>query len=200
MQVIDSIDELEALYETVVPGALKKVADHLTPLYRRWVEAARFLVLTTVGPEGTDASPRGDDGPVARVVDDRTLWLPDWRGNNRLDSLRNVVRDGRISLMFMVPGSNNVIRINGRAQLTADPAITASFEKAGKTPRTVIVVTLGEVYFQCAKALMRSNLWQGIEPADAVPSAGEFLSEVLPEVDAQAYDSSYGEYAKPRMW
>jgi uncharacterized protein len=114
------------------PTSLAKVARRLTPLYRRWIEAARFCVLSTVGPEGTDGSPRGDDGPVVRVVDDRTLWLPDWRGNNRIDSLRNIVRDGRVSLMFMVPGSNNVVRVNGRAVLTDDPDVTGL--RTGRAP------------------------------------------------------------------
>jgi PPOX class probable FMN-dependent enzyme len=200
MQTIDSVADLEALYEQVVPGAVEKVWPHLSPLYRKWIEASRFLVLSTVGPEGTDASPRGDSGGVARIVDGSTLWLPDWRGNNRLDSLRNIVEDGRVSLMFLVPGSNNVVRVNGAAQLTADKSVTTQFEKDGKTPRTVIVITVAEVYFQCAKALMRSRLWTSGDESTGVPSAGDFIGEVRDGFDARAYDDGYADYAKDRMW
>lgn len=135
MQIIESTEALEALYDAPVPAALTKVVHRMTPLYRQWIAASRFVVLSTVGPDGTDATPRGDDGPVVRVVDARTLWLPDWRGNNRLDSLRNILRDGRVSLMFMVPGSQNVVRVNGRAVVTADPDITGTFEQRSKHPR-----------------------------------------------------------------
>lgn len=200
MQAITSIPELEALYDAVVPGALTKVSPRLTPLYREWIGASRFVVLSTVGPEGTDASPRGDIDPVVRIGDDRTILLPNWRGNNRFDSLRNIVADGRVSLMFIVPGCNNVVRVNGAAVLTADEGLTASFEHKGKRPRTVIVVTLGEVYFQCAKALMRSALWSGEDRSGQVPSAGQFIKEMTEGFDAAAYDQGYGEYARERMW
>ena len=129
MTPVRSIEELEALYDAAVPTSLSKVARKMTPLYRQWVEAAKFMVLSTVGPEGTDASPRGDDGPVVEIVDERTLLMPDWRGNNRLDSLRNIVRDERVSCMFMVPGVNNVVRINGTALVTADEDMRARFAK-----------------------------------------------------------------------
>ena len=115
------------------------------------------MILSTVGPGGTDASPGGDRYEVARIVDAKTLWLPDWKGNNRLDSLKNIVEDGRLSLMFMVSGSDAVVRINGEAILTADDDITSAFERDGKLPCTVTVITVSEVYFQCAKALMRSG-------------------------------------------
>jgi uncharacterized protein len=117
-----------------VPTSLTKVAPGLTPLYRQWIEAARFCVLSTVGEDGTDGSPRGDDGPVVRVVDARTLWLPDWRGNNRIDSLRNIVRDGRVSLMFMVPGSANVVRVNGAPCSPRIPRSRAASSRPGTTP------------------------------------------------------------------
>lgn len=199
MQPITTIAELESLYDTVVPGAVTKVMPRLTPKYREWIDAARFVILSTVGPEGTDASPRGDAGPVVRIADDTTILLPDWRGNNRLDSLRNIVADGRTSLMFMVPGSTNVVRCNGTAVLTADADLARSFEHQGKVPRTVIVFTLREVYFQCAKALMRSGLWSG-ENRPPVPSAGQFIKELQATFDAEAYDEGYPEYARERMW
>lgn len=198
MQKITDILELETIYGDASPLSLGKVVNAMTPLYREWIGAARFVVLSTVGPEGTDASPRGDDGPVVRIADDRTLLLPDWLGNNRIDSLRNIVRDGRVSLMFMVPGCNNVVRVNGSAVVTADPDLTASFEKAGRQPRAVVVVTVAEAYFQCAKALMRSALWSGDAPS--VPSAGDFLRERQADFDAEAYDAGYPDYARPRLW
>jgi PPOX class probable FMN-dependent enzyme len=200
MTIVDSIDALERLYEVVVPGAVDKVRTEITPRYREWIDRSRFVVLSTVGPAGTDASPRGDSGPVVRIVDPGTLWLPDWRGNNRLDSLRNIVEDGRVSLMFMVPGSNNVVRINGRAVLSTDLALTGAFDQRGKHPRSVIVVTVAEAYFQCAKALMRSRLWQAGDDSAGIPTAGEFIKEYQADFDARAYDEGYADYAKDRMW
>lgn len=129
MQFIDDITALEALYGTPGAASIRKVARQLTPLYRKWIMASRLCVLSTVGPEGVDGSPRGDDGPVVMELDPGTLALPDWRGNNRLDSLRNIVRDPRVALMFMVPGSNNVVRVNGTARLTADADLCAGSRK-----------------------------------------------------------------------
>ncbi len=200
MQKVESIEQLEAVYGAISPGSKDKVCPPLTPLYQGWINASRFLILSTVGPEGTDASPRGDDGAVVRIVSEKTLWLPDWRGNNRLDSLRNIVRDPRVSLMFMVPGSKNVVRVNGTAVLAVDAATTNQFEKKGKHPASVIVITVGEVYFQCAKALMRSALWESGDESDRVPTAGEFIAEFKEGFDADEYDAGYADYAKPKMW
>ena len=200
MDSVKTIAELEEIYGEPIPASITKVCARLTPNYRKWIEASRFLILSTVGPEGTDASPRGDDGPVVQIHDDRTLLLPDWRGNNRIDSLRNIVRDKRVSLMFMVPGSNNVVRVNGTAILTTDEETKQKFNKNGKLPRTVIVLTIQEVYFQCAKALMRSKLWTSDDESALVPTAGEFVKEQKSDFDAKGYDSGYAEYAKDRMW
>ena len=200
MRIVETQEALTALYGDPVPTSLSKVQRRITPLYARWIEASRFAILTTVGPEGTDASPRGDDGAVVRIADAATLHLPDWRGNARIDSLRNIVRDGRVSLMFMVPGSPNVVRVNGSAVVTDDPAVTKTFEQAGKHPRTVVVVTVEEVYFQCAKALMRSRLWGDTAPPEGLPTAGNFLKEADGAFDAADYDAHYAERAKPKMW
>lgn len=200
MQAIESIEALEAHYGKVSPLALSKVCDHITALYQRWIKASRFMILSTVGPGGTDASPRGDSEEVVRIVDAKTLWLPDWKGNNRLDSLKNIVEDGRLSLMFMVPGSDTVVRINGEAIVTADNDVTGTFERDGKLPCTVTVVTVSEVYFQCAKALMRSGLWQAGDASTKIPTAGEFLQEQAPEFAAASYDEGYLQYAKERLW
>lgn len=200
MQPITDTTTLETLYPSVSPRSLTKVAQSVTPLYRKWIEASRFVILSTVGPEGTDASPRGDDGPVVRIADARTLLLPDWMGNNRLDSLRNIVRDDRVSLMFMVPGSTNVVRVNGTAIVTADADLRASFERTGRQPATVTVVTTQELYFQCAKAIMRSRLWTSGDESKELPTAGQFLREAEEGFDAETYDASYAENAKDRMW
>ena len=200
MNVITSIAELESLYGETVQGALTKVQSAITPQYKRWINQSRFLILTTVGTEGTDASPRGDINNVVRIIDECTLWLPDWRGNNRIDSLRNIVSDGRISLLFMVPGSNNVVRINGTALLTVNASVTGTFEHGSKTPNSVIVETVQEVYFQCAKALMRSRLWNSEDESEMIPTAGEFLREVESDFNAENYDQEYPDYAKDRMW
>ena len=200
MSTIQTIPALEALYDAPMQAALDKVQDHLTPLYKKWIDGARFLILSTVGPEGTDASPRGDDGPVVKVTSPKTILLPDWRGNNRLDSLRNIVRDPRISLMFMVPGCKNVVRVNGSAVLSTNPALISQFDKSGKAPTCVIVTTVEEVYFQCAKALMRSRLWASEDESKTVPTAGEFVREQHEGFDADAYDKGYADYAKDRMW
>ena len=155
MQFIETEEDLAALYGTPGEAAMAKVVRRLTPLYRAWIARSRFCILSTVGPEGTDASPRGDDGPVVTVLDPGTLALPDWRGNDRIDSLRNIVRDPRVSVMFFVPGSNNVVRVNGRGGVTADAGLRARFERSGKLPRTVLVIEIAEVYSQCARAILR---------------------------------------------
>ena len=200
MQTIEAVEQLESLYGEASTKSMTKVAFHLTPLYKTWIETARFTVLSTVGSDGTDASPRGDSGPVVKVIDDKTIWLPDWKGNNRLDSLRNIVTDGRVSMMFMIPGSNNVVRVNGNAVLTADAQVLTKFTKDTRLPKTVIVVRVKEVYFQCAKALMRSELWASASPVQGIPSAGEFLREMEPGFDSDSYDEGYEDSAKDRMW
>jgi uncharacterized protein len=200
MQTISDIAALDALYGTPAEAALIKVARRLTPLYRQWIMASRFAILTTVGPEGTDGSPRGDEGPVVAELDPETLLLPDWRGNNRMDSLRNIVRDGRVSLMFMVPGSTTVVRVNGRAALTADPDLCARFDRDGTSPRTVIVIRIAEVYTQCARAILRAGLWTSGDESAGLPSPGEILAEQRAGFDGQAYDAAWPGRARASMW
>lgn len=202
MTPITDIAALEALYPTPpAEAAIVKVADHVTPLYRRWIERARFAVLSTVGPEGTDGSPRGDDGPVVSVLDDRTLLMPDWRGNNRIDSLRNIVRDGRVSLMLMVPGATNVVRINGTAVVAADENLIARFETQGRRPRSVIAIRVEEIYTQCARALIRSRLWAGEDESAGLPSVGDILAERSEgRIDGGAYDAEWPVRAAQSMW
>ena len=201
MNRISDVETLHALYGKPGAASMEKVTDWLHPVYRRWIEASRFCVLTTVGPDGTDGSPRGDDGPVVAVLDDTTLAMPDWRGNNRVDSLSNIVRDGRVSLMFMVPGSPNVVRINGTGFVTDDQKLRADFERDGQQPRSVIVISVGEVYFQCARALVRSALWTSGDESDRLPTVGEMLKDVTDGREGGAkYDEEWPDRAKATLW
>jgi len=190
MDWICDLDTLHAHYGTPSQPAIAKVTPGLIPSYRSFIDRSRFCVLTTVGPEGTDGSPRGDAGPVVTVLDDRTLAMPDWKGNERIDSLRNILRDGRVSLMFLVPGSTTAIRVNGTAQLTADPDLCARFERKGILPRTVIVIAIAEVYSQCSRAIARSELWTSGDLSADLPSVGTMLAEASGGgINAEAYDT-----------
>ncbi|MFT4706842.1 MAG: PPOX class probable FMN-dependent enzyme [Ascidiaceihabitans sp.] len=200
MKWIDNIADLEGLYGQAGDAATRKVASSLTPLYRKWIMSSRLCVLSTIGPDGTDGSPRGDDGPAVLELDEHTLAMPDWRGNNRLDSLRNIVSDGRVSLMFVVPGSNNVVRVNGKAQLTQDVVLRDRFERKGRVPVTVIVIKIAEIYSQCARALMRAQTWSRND-AEGLPSIGDILAEMTDgEVGGLAYDTEWGGRASKTMW
>ncbi len=198
--VIKEIAELEALYGVPGKASMIKVASQLTPLYRKWIMTSRFCVVSTVGPEGTDGSPRGDHGPVVQELDEKTLLLPDWRGNNRMDSLRNIVRDGRVSLMFVVPGSDNVIRVNGTAVVSLDPALLGRFDQKGHRPRSVVVIRIAEVYSQCARALMRAGLWTSGDDSASLPSVGELLAEQEASFDGVEYDAHWAARAAQTMW
>ena len=201
MEFITSLPALEALYGTPGEASLVKVARRMTPGYRKWITRARFCVLSTVGPEGTDASPRGDDGPVVTEIDPGTLALPDWRGNERIDSLRNIVRDPRVSLMFFVPGSNTVVRVNGRARVTADGPMRERFAKGDKLPRTVILIEIAEIYTQCARALMRAGIWSAKDDTDGLPSVGDILKELTEgRFDGAGYDRDWPGRAETSLW
>jgi PPOX class probable FMN-dependent enzyme len=201
MTWITTLDELHAHYGQPGEAATVKVTDRLTPAYRIWIDRSRFCMLSTVGPEGTDGSPRGDEGPVVSVLDGQTLALPDWHGNNRIDSLRNIVRDGRVSLMFLIPGALNALRINGTARLTADDALRSRFLRDGKQPRTVIVVRIAEVYSQCARALIRSALWTSGDQSAGLPTVGDMLREITEgRIDGKAYDAEWPGRAAVTMW
>ena len=159
MSLIATVEQLEAIYGQANEASTVKVADRITPPYRVLIDKSPFAALATCGPEGLDCSPRGDLPGFVRVHDDKTLMMPDRRGNNRVDSLRNIVRDPRVALLFLIPGSGSTLRVNGRAQVPADPQLLASFTFEGKAPRSVIVMTVDEIYFQCARAIVRSDLW-----------------------------------------
>jgi PPOX class probable FMN-dependent enzyme len=203
MTPIANLAELEAIYGQPGETSLAKEIDRLNAEYRAYVEASPFVALATAGPEGLDCSPRGDAPGLVRVIDERTLVLPDRRGNNRIDSLKNVLRDPRVALLFLVPGIDNTLRINGRAQLTADKALLESFAVEGKAPRTALVIAIERVYFQCSRALMRSSLWDPARhrsPKD-LPSAGEMLAATTAgRVGGAEYDRAWPERAKASMW
>jgi uncharacterized protein len=193
MQTITTLEELDALYGAPVPAAIAKEIDYISDHYKAFIDKAPFVVLATVGPEGLDCTPRGDPPGFVRVRDRKTVLIPDRRGNNRIDSLRNLVRDPRISLLFMIPGIGNTLRINGRAQITTDPELCASFAMRGRPPKSVLVVTAERVYFQCPKALVRSRLWSGDAQISRseLPSTGEILQGLDRTFDAAAYDAAY---------
>lgn len=204
MTIITSIDQLEALYQPApVAASTVKVAHAMTPDYRRLIEASPFAALATIGPEGIDCSPRGDKPGFVRIHDDRTLMMPDRRGNNRIDSLRNIVRDSRCAFLFLIPGSGTTMRVNGRAHLSVDPALLESFAVEDKAPRTVIVLDIDELYFQCARAIIRSDLWnpeRHVDPA-TLPTPGQILASMTAnEVGGETYDKAWPDRAKATMW
>ncbi|MEQ8307264.1 MAG: pyridoxamine 5'-phosphate oxidase family protein [Hoeflea sp.] len=199
---IATIEDLEAMYGETGEASIIKVSDRLTAGYRSLVEASPLVALATVGPEGLDCSPRGDTGQAMVIRDERTLILPDRRGNNRIDSLRNIVRDGRVALLFLIPGSNTTLRVNGRAEVSIDPDLLESLEREGKRPRSAIVITIGEIYFQCARALMRAELWitQAWPDVSGLPTPGQLMRELKQDFDARTYDREWPERAKNSMW
>ena len=204
MTRITSIAALEALYQPApVAASTTKVARAMTPHYRRLIEASPFAALATVGPEGVDCSPRGDRQGFVRIHDDTTLMMPDRRGNNRIDSLRNIVRDPRCAFLFLIPGSGTTMRVNGRAHLSIDPDLLESFAVEDKAPRSVIVLEIDELYFQCARAIIRSELWnpeRHIDPA-TLPTPGQILASMTDnQVGGDSYDQAWPERAKQTMW
>lgn len=203
MTVIETVEQLEEIYGPTNDASTVKVADHVTPLYRIFIEKAPFAALATIGPEGIDCSPRGDLPGFVRIHDPKTLMLPDRRGNNRVDSLRNIVRDPRVSLMFLIPGSGNAVRANGRAYLSIDPELLASFKVEGKAPRSVMVMNVEEIYFQCARAIVRSDLWNPDKRVDPkmLPTPGQILAEMSEnKVGGAEYDRIWPERAAATMW
>ncbi|MCC5958310.1 MAG: pyridoxamine 5'-phosphate oxidase family protein [Rhodobacteraceae bacterium] len=192
---------MHAHYGQPAEASQIKVTQFMTPAYRAHIGCARFCVLATIGPEGTDCSPRGDEGPVVTIHDDRTLLLPDWKGNERIDSLRNIVRDDRVSLLFLIAGSNVAMRVNGRAKVTADPEIAQRFERQARSPRSVIVIRIEQVYSQCARALIRSGLWTDHHDTTSLPTVGDMLNEITSgEFDGARYDAEWPDRAARTMW
>ncbi len=206
MARVETMEALESLYCAIGDASTAKVARMVTPEYRAMTEAAPFAALATVGLEGQDCSPRGDLPGFVRVHDSQTLMLPDRRGNNRIDSLRNIIRDPRVALMFLIPGCGNALRVNGRAWLDDDEALLQSFAVEGKAPRSVMVMQVEEVeevYFQCARAIIRACLWGPARHVDprSLPTPGQILSRMTAgSVGGETYDREWAGRAAATMW
>lgn len=188
--LVRDLAALAALYGEANPNSIAKEAPVITAHYRQFIEAAPFMALATCGPEGMDCSPRGDGPGFVRVADEKTLMIPDRRGNNRIDSLRNILREPKVGLLFLIPGVGETFRVNGRAQVSVDPELLASFEVDGKAPKSVIVVSVESVYFQCSRAILRSRLWDASRHVErkSLPSTGSILAGLSQQIDGEAYD------------
>jgi uncharacterized protein len=198
---VTSLAALEALYEAPSELVRNKATDRLDAATRRFIGASPFLLLGTSGARGIHITPRGDAPGFVTVVDDTTLILPDRRGNNRLDALRDLLEDPRVSLLFLVPGAGETLRIHGTAHITTDPALRAAHVAQGKEPRTLLVVRVHELFMQCAKALMRSRLWDGRGRPEGLPSMGELLaSQSAGRIEAAAMDGNYPERMRTTMY
>lgn len=204
MSIIQTIEDLEDIYRAAptLASTVKEI-DHLTAEYKQLIAASPFVALATVGPEGLDCSPRGDAAGFVRIVDDRTVVMPDRHGNNRIDSLRNIVRDPRVALLFLIPGSGTAFRINGRAVISTDADLLKSFEVEGKVPRSAIIVSVKAAYFQCARAIVRARLWDPAASADpaTLPTPGRILETLSKsEIDAKTYDTEWPARAMATLW
>jgi PPOX class probable FMN-dependent enzyme len=200
---VTSVEQLERVYGEPYGPSIAKEADRITAHYRAFIEAAPFFALASVGPDGMDCSPRGDPAGFVRVHDERTLLIPDRQGNNRIDTLRNILVDPRVALLFLIPGCGETIRVNGRASISVDPALAQTFVMNGKTPRAVIVVTVDRIYFQCAKAIVRSKLWDASRHVDrkSLPSAGTILADLTGgKIGGEAHDRAAPERLKATLY
>jgi PPOX class probable FMN-dependent enzyme len=201
--IVTSVDQLERIYGEPYGPSLAKEADRITVYYRAFIEAAPFFALASGGPEGFDCSPRGDAPGFVRVHDEKTLLIPDRQGNNRIDTLRNILTEPRVALLFLIPGCGETIRVNGRAAISTDPALAQTFIVNGKTPRAVIIVTVDRVYFQCAKAIVRSKLWDASRHVDrkSLPSAGTILADLTDgKLGGEAHDRAAPERLKATLY
>ncbi|MCX6023187.1 MAG: pyridoxamine 5'-phosphate oxidase family protein [Chloroflexi bacterium] len=201
--LITDLADLEALYGEVNEASTLKEVGYLHPHYRALIAASPFAVLATAGPGGMDASPRGDAPGFVAVEDERTLLLPDRRGNNRADSLRNIIADPRVALLFLIPGVGETLRVNGRAAVSNDPALLQRFAVDGKPPRTVLIITVESAFFQCARAIIRSELWNPARhiPRSALPSTGAILSDLSAcAVGGPDYDRELAERQRKTLY
>ncbi|VVD94275.1 pyridoxamine 5'-phosphate oxidase [Pandoraea morbifera] len=188
---VSSVEQLETLYGAPGERAIWKELTYLNEDYQAFVKASPFVVLASVGAHGTDCSPKGDGAGFVRILDERTLAMPDRPGNNRIDNLRNIVGDPRVSLLFLIPGVGETLRVNGRARISVDPDLLVQFEVNGKLPKTVIVVSIDAVYFHCAKSVVRSRLWDPASqiPRETLPSTGAMHKRLSGwHFDGETYD------------
>lgn len=200
---VSDLQTLESLYDTPAPPAALKEIDYIHPHYRAFIEAAPFAVLATSGPDGMDASPRGDPAGFVAVADEKTLLMPDRRGNNRIDSLRNIIADPRVALLFLIPGIGETLRVNGRAIILHDPSLLQRFAVDGKLPRSVLVIHVETVFFQCSRAILRSQLWDAERQIQrsALPSNGTILQDLSQSaIEGTQYDREYPDRLKNSMY
>ncbi|MEB7538409.1 pyridoxamine 5'-phosphate oxidase family protein [Pantoea anthophila] len=199
--VITELTELERLYGTVARPSIAKVTDHIHPAYRPFIDASPFVALATSGPDGLDVSPRGDPAGFIDIEDDRTLLLPDRRGNNRIDSLRNILHDNRVALLFLIPGIGETLRVNGTAAISTDPALLERFAVNNQLPKTVLRIAVDTVFFQCSRAILRAGLWDVTTqiPRQSLPSTGSILRQIA-EIDGDAYDKALPERLKKSLY
>src|SRR5512142_1851546 len=201
--LITTTEQLEALYGEKNPAAVVKEIDHINGSYRQLIQAAPFVAVATSGPEGLDCSPKGDAAGFVRILDDKTLAIPDRPGNNRLDGFRNIVRDPRVGLLFLIPGVGETLRVNGRAEISIEPTLMQSFAVNGKLPRCVMIVHVESVYFHCSKAIMRSKLWDEATKVDrkSLPSTGTILAELSEgRAGGETYDREAPERNKAQLY
>ncbi|HEX2217058.1 MAG TPA: pyridoxamine 5'-phosphate oxidase family protein [Xanthobacteraceae bacterium] len=200
---ITTLEDLEARYGQPMGASLAKELDYVSEHYRAMIETSPFVAIASAGPEGLDCTPRGDHPGFVRVQDDKTLLIPDRRGNNRVDTLKNIIRDPRIALLFLIPGVGETLRVNGRAIISVEPDLLASFAVDGKLPRSVLVVTVERVYFQCSKALVRSKLWDPTVqiPRSALPSTGTMVQALSKgAIDGETYDRELPLRIPQQLW
>jgi PPOX class probable FMN-dependent enzyme len=201
--LVTTMEQLDALYGAKNPNSIAKEIDHLSDGYRKLIEAAPFVAIATGGPDGFDCSPKGDAPGFVRILDDKTLAIPDRPGNNRLDGFRNILRDPRIALLFLIPGVGETFRVNGRGSISIDPELMQSFAVNGKLPRSVLIVHIESAYFHCSKAIVRSNLWDEKTKIDrkSLPSTGTILAELSQgKLGGEAYDRAAPERIKAQLY
>src|SRR6516162_4012244 len=201
--LITTMDQLESLYGEKLPTSIIKEIDHINANYRKLIEASPFVAVATSGPEELDCSPKGDAAGFVRILDNKTLAMPDRPGNNRIDGFRNIVRDPRIALLFLIPGVGETLRVNGRASITTDPELMQSFAVNGKLPRCVTLVHVESVYFHCSKAIVRSKLWDAETKIDrkSLPSTGTIIAELSKgRLGGEEYDRALPERIKAQLY
>jgi hypothetical protein len=197
------LTQLEQLFDAPREVSVVKEIDHIDANYAAWIAASPFCVLATAGPGGLDCSPRGDPPGFVHVLDPRTLLLPDRRGNNRIDSLRNLIADPRLALLFFIPGLDETLRVNGRARINADPLVLRHFSVNGKAPKLMLVVSVEAVYFQCSRALVRSKLWDAASQIgrDSLPKPGKILADITSgRVGGASYDRELPDRVKATLY
>ena len=201
--LITTMEQLQTIYGEKVPASVVKEIDYVSGAYRKLIEAAPFLAVATSGPEGLDCSPKGDPAGFVRILDEKTLAIPDRPGNNRIDGFRNIIRDPRIALLFLIPGVGETLRVNGRASISIDPELMQSFAVNGKLPRCVLIIHIETIYFHCAKAIVRSKLWDESTRIDrkSLPSTGTIIAELSEgKLGGEKYDREAPERIKAQLY